>query len=205
MITCIPSEVADAILNFLWDDIVIELDTAFYLSLALTSKTFKTTIYRRRKSLMLAQASHFRLATSLPGRILKRKDPLSNPYVCLIGTLLHMMTGPAPLAVLPAINAFLDKHREMIDALCFCTGPPSMYVSPNPMDTLAASRRSRSVTFGDDGRLFLLKDVAAVRAKKQWPYGIFKRMGTGKDKVLIMWDPAVGPSAYTIQQHFHPV
>ncbi|KAI8916777.1 hypothetical protein DFJ77DRAFT_354566 [Powellomyces hirtus] len=80
MLRSIPLVVVDGILDIVWDNLVVCLETRQYMSLVLINKSFKSAVYRRRKWLMIAQAAHLQGSGYPDEKCDLIRDPLSNPY-----------------------------------------------------------------------------------------------------------------------------
>ncbi|KAI8922500.1 hypothetical protein DFJ77DRAFT_545284 [Powellomyces hirtus] len=120
-------ELIEKIVDQLWDNIVVKMDTSFYFSLLLVSKDFHTVLLQRRRELMRAQAA----ALHREHNLLRFKNPLGNPLVNprillsrMVSSLLH-----APDARLEStdIALFVFEHRSLFDNMMEILEHPVMF------------------------------------------------------------------------------
>ncbi|KAI8921169.1 hypothetical protein DFJ77DRAFT_506817 [Powellomyces hirtus] len=168
----IPLVVVDRILDYVWDTLVIHLDTPFYLSLLLINKAFKHAVYRRRKYLMIAQAVYLRTSDKRT-KLYSLRDPFQNPYNSPLEVLALLVMGAAhDPSRQQHLGNLLRTHSQRINDLL-----PISDISCSMLkeggDAYAACRvSSPNLVPATEKTYVFLKNVCGIKAQKIWEYGM---------------------------------
>ncbi|KAI8909879.1 hypothetical protein DFJ77DRAFT_108037 [Powellomyces hirtus] len=170
-----PLVVVNRILDDLWDDLVIDVDTGLYFSLLLVNKTFKEAVYRRRKALMLGQAIYLR-TTEGADMLGSLKDPFKNPYNSPFHALAHFVFGFDRLEEDIDGPDVIGRHRQTIDALLPVSETAYlMMTGDGDDDAYAANRGGPVCSSSPHNHMWFFKDVRSVKRVTTWTYGVFWR------------------------------
>ncbi|KAI8918404.1 hypothetical protein DFJ77DRAFT_292763 [Powellomyces hirtus] len=174
-------EVIDLIVDELWDDLVVRVNTKQYMDLLLVNKAFKACLERRRKILWQAQAAVM-LRARAGSRILRAfLNPLQNPYIPPLEHLAHLLSGDiyaqgTSNRTIAASLSLISLHWKRLDAL-IPSSDETWIFEDQERNVYASSRVAPLRTNGYIDSLWFLKTVSELKTPKVWSCGfvtIFK-------------------------------
>ncbi|KAI8904631.1 hypothetical protein DFJ77DRAFT_246446 [Powellomyces hirtus] len=185
LLMTLPTEVISIVVDYLWDEIIINVDTSTFLNLLRVNKTFHSIVIHRRRELMRAHAVFintnmcFDVLLRQPSNLLSNRfvDPVSALFG-LCNELVHEDAEMENILARDLAKFVLDNHKRF-DSLIDRAEFPLIFESYD---------RSMSGASGYFKRLYqvpeahvsmeacLLRNVTLCdipyRIKRRWPYAV---------------------------------
>ncbi|KAI8917735.1 hypothetical protein DFJ77DRAFT_457549 [Powellomyces hirtus] len=115
----LSTEVISLVLDHLWDDIILNMDTDLFLNLLLVNKSFYSIVRRRHKELLRAHALLFNTTTTHEAYVFCG-NPLSNPLVdpCAVlkGLCFELGNEKFTLSLGERIAEFVLRNHKRLDS-----------------------------------------------------------------------------------------
>ncbi|KAI8916594.1 hypothetical protein DFJ77DRAFT_439840 [Powellomyces hirtus] len=170
---CFSIEILENVVDFLWDDIVVHLNTSLFLTLTLVNPRCKAIMYRRRKELMRAQAAAVLCGSFFLDKTVRSNDFFMNtciPSMALLAQLVSTMqlVDAQRVWTMPTMD-MVDRRNDLLEYVLKSLQKHKNRIVPS-LETLEQTLIMQTAYEGLDctAQLAALLELPATRSQKIW-------------------------------------